>query len=813
MNRQENSSFSEVAQAWRTQLQQVATAPWLARLLLRQSRTLLTRLTTYRRRMALVGSRRRTFLRHIGPALAGAALTLTLTQNPAQAATIDVTVGNPAIEADGQCSLIEALVNANEDAATYADCAPGSGADTITLKEKEYKLWRAHNSGDAGANGLPVITSPITIEGNGAVIARHEDAGEFRILTVEASGDLTLRNTTVSGGYLGPDSGYAYGAGIYNAGGKVTLINSTVSDNAALYIGGGIYNASGGSVTLMNSTISGNFSVDDGAGLLNAEGEVTLINSTVRDNDTEEGEAGGLFNEIDQTITMINSTVSHNHAGKGGGGISSDGILVVRNSTITQNSTEGDGGGVRTRISSFTTFEQSIVSGNTALGGGSEFFTGYTDLGTIGLVTADGYNLFGDSGKSTAAAIGSYYPNLIFTPGASDIVATNDGAQPTALNAILDPTLQNNGGATATHALVNGSPALDRTPSGPATDQRGMARPRGADFDIGAFELLTPPPVNLIYLSAFEPGVVGGVSFNDEDILAYDTKTGDWVKVFDGSAVGLGHTDVDAFYLVADGSLLVSFDQPIRVPGIGIVDDSDILRFIPNTLGNHTTGSFERFLGGATVGLKEDSEDIDAIAYTPDGRLLISTKGKVEVNGLTAHDEDLLAFTATTRGAQPQGSWSLYFDGSDLGLDETGEDISSAWNYNGDLYLTTKGKFDAFDGVKAVKGDGETIFAFTPFSTGDNTSGLIFDVLDENLFDFERSIDGLSLVLGSGLPSDLKMMQSAAEDTGAVEQFALVPDESATTSVDEELNAYDSEADDMATDAANRLFLPLIQQK
>lgn len=809
MNRQENFSFSEVAQAWRTQLQQVATAPWLARLLLCQSRTLLTRMTTaYRRRMALAGSRRRAFLRHIGPALAGAALSLTLTQNPAQAATIDVTVGNPAIEADGQCSLIEALVNANEDAATYADCAPGSGADTITLKEKEYKLWRAHNSSDAGANGLPVITSPITIEGNGAVIARNEDAGEFRILTVEASGDLTLRNTTVSGGYLGPDSGYAYGAGIYNAGGKVTLTNSTVSNNASVYFGGGIFNHEG-VVSLTNSTVSGNTTEDDGAGIVNYYGTVTLVNSTISGNSAYDSEGGGLFNEIYSTVTLVNSTVSGNHAGYGGAGISNDGVLTMINSTITQNNTDGTGGGLRTRTTAFTTIERSIISGNTAGVAGNEVYNRYGTVGTDGELNVNAFNLFGNSSETNAEAFAA---NNLFTPGATDLTATSDGAHPTALKALLDRTLQNNGGATATHALVSNSLAQDAAPTGPATDQRGMVRPRGTNYDIGAFELLTPPKVKLIYLSSFEPGTVGGVPFNDEDILTYDTESGNWEKVFDGSDVGLGHADVDAFYLAPDGNILLSLDRPLNLPGLGIIDDADILRFIPNTLGNRTTGAFERFFTGAAVGLEQNSEDIDAIAYTPDGQLLLSTKGKTEVSGLTAYDEDLLAFTATSLGAQTQGSWSLYFDGSDLGLTEAGEDISSAWNHHGDLYLTTKGKFDAFDGVTEVKGDGETIFAFTPFSTGDTTSGLIFDVLDENLFDFERSIDGLALVLGSELPSHLTVVQSAADDTGEVEQFALAPDETAAIMVDEELNAYDSEVDDTATVVNKRLFLPLIQQ-
>jgi uncharacterized repeat protein (TIGR01451 family) len=51
--------------------------------------------------------------------------------------------------------------------------------------------------------------------------------------------------------------------------------------------------------------------------------------------------------------------------------------------------------------------------------------------------------------------------------------------------------LADNGGPTFTHALLAGSPALDAADGSgaPATDQRGIARPQGAGFDIGAFEL------------------------------------------------------------------------------------------------------------------------------------------------------------------------------------------------------------------------------------------------------------------------------------------------------------------------------------
>ena len=47
----------------------------------------------------------------------------------AHAATITVAAGEVAVSANDQCSLREALINANNDAATHADCTAGSGAD------------------------------------------------------------------------------------------------------------------------------------------------------------------------------------------------------------------------------------------------------------------------------------------------------------------------------------------------------------------------------------------------------------------------------------------------------------------------------------------------------------------------------------------------------------------------------------------------------------------------------------------------------------------------------------------------------------
>ena len=69
-----------------------------------------------------------------------------------------------------------------------------------------------------------------------------------------------------------------------------------------------------------------------------------------------------------------------------------------------------------------------------------------------------------------------------------------------------------------------------------------------------------------------------------------DMGTGAWSLFIDGSDIGLANTDVDAFELQADGSLLMSFDTDFTLSGFGAVDDSDILRFTPTSTGSTTAG-------------------------------------------------------------------------------------------------------------------------------------------------------------------------------------------------------------------------------
>ena len=199
-----------------------------------------------------------------------------------------------------------------------------------------------------GPLGLPVVERPITINGGGSTIVRSPTATEFGIFLVRGPGSLRLSNTTISGGLI--SDFLSQGGGIFNlAGGTVTLIDSTVSGNAA-DAGGGISNDRG-TVTLIDSTVSGN-AANSGGGIFNlVGGTVTLIDSTVSGNTAHFG--GGIRNH--GTVTLIDSTVSGNSAGTPaegpwgvyeGGGIYNAGIVDLENSQVIENTAEANGGGI-----------------------------------------------------------------------------------------------------------------------------------------------------------------------------------------------------------------------------------------------------------------------------------------------------------------------------------------------------------------------------------------------------------------------------------------------------------------------------------
>jgi hypothetical protein len=306
-----------------------------------------------------------------------------------------------------------------------------------------YTLTLAHDPPD---NGLPLISIPVTFEGNGATIERSAAAAKFRIMEV-----------------FGPD---------------VIISDLTISNGDARF-GGGIF-LHDGSLTLIRSTVSGN-TAGSGGGIDNFDGQLTIIESTISGNTSTGG--GGGISMASFTTTIVNSTISGNNAGEDGGGIENRmGSLRVMHSTITGNRA-ADGGGVWSTndVNARVEVKGGIIWGNTT--------DGVTPNDVAAEETIHRYQSLGNN------LIGAAGANIDFTqefnaPG--DLIRVAD--------ARLAPLALNAPGTTRTHALYTGSPAIDagtctdHAGATITTDQRGAVRPHGAACDIGAYEGEETPP-------------------------------------------------------------------------------------------------------------------------------------------------------------------------------------------------------------------------------------------------------------------------------------------------------------------------------
>jgi len=401
---------------------------------------------------------------------------------------------------------------------------------------------------------LPELTNGVRVLGPGSSSLTLSSTGVYRTLSFGANttnmlSDLAIANAggIANAGFLtirdcrfiGNIGASGFGGGIFNTG-DLTVINSLVASNriqgfgpytqgtvGSPGAGGGIY-SSGRTLVLVDCTFWGNIARGGDGGIYDlghyglpgtdgmggavciAEGKAMISNSTFAANVATGGSAGGASRygncggggsggalyASNATVTLVDSTFSGNRAV---GGASSTGFV---SGCGAQN---GGGGAVYCRTGQVY-FASCTLSLNEAIGGpppallpyaGSGFGGAtYNHLSSIELINTIIADNRGRTNQGSLSIVvtndgwGSFVSrghNLIGTTNGMSGLITSDlfGVSPR-----LGP-LQNNGGRTQTHALLNSSPAVNggANAGAPADDQRGVPRPQGPLVDIGAFEL------------------------------------------------------------------------------------------------------------------------------------------------------------------------------------------------------------------------------------------------------------------------------------------------------------------------------------
>jgi hypothetical protein len=195
------------------------------------------------------------------------------------------------------------LREAIEAANNYGGNNPSGPASTIELAPGAvYAIDGVDNaSADGSPNGLPQITSNITINGHGAHIARSGGSPYARLFDV-GGGFLTLNEVSLEYGAQDPNGSPSVGGAILDRG-QLVVKNSYFLHNYARH-GGAIYNPGGPAAWIYNSTFYGNES-DDGAIL--TYGSLDLYNNTFFENAGETASAISLGSTSNTKYNFYNN--------------------------------------------------------------------------------------------------------------------------------------------------------------------------------------------------------------------------------------------------------------------------------------------------------------------------------------------------------------------------------------------------------------------------------------------------------------------------------------------------------------------------
>ena len=258
-------------------------------------------------------------------------------------------------------------------------------------------------------------------------------------------------------------------------------------------------------------------------------------------------------------------------------------------------------------------------------------------------------------------------------------------------------------------------------------------------------------PRDEIWFSVKQDTVLDGIDVDNGDVVGWDEDRGCWSMVLDVGDVITRNVNVDACTVLDDGSILLSFgatetvDNLIGGPNGEEVEDEDLVRFVPSSLGENTAGTFEFYFDGSDLGFTPKQMDVDGVALTDAGDVLLSFRGKWDLGGgFSGKDEDVVAFTPTTLGSDTAGTLAMFFDGSDssVRLANSGEDIDAFAFEDAaqELFLSTVGDHRVPPGLQGQDND---VLRYTATQFGSDPEGTFTLYLDGEVYISGGDLDAI----------------------------------------------------------------------
>jgi len=444
------------------------------------------------------------------PARARRALLLVLIAPAAAfAATIPVTTLADVDAGDGACSLREAIVAANTDAA-HADCPAGDGDDRIEIASPGTIVL---------GSSLPLLAEGVTVVGVGSSQSAIDGGGQFRIFALPGPANGTHDRLRLDGLRITGGRGDSGGAASVGSDRLLEVVDCRLDGNLAEDFGGALSGLGAASVRIERSVVIDNRALTrDGGGIAVTFAEsLEILDSTVAGNVSQLANGGGILAYAVDQVAIRRSTISGNFAGDHGGGFEQvGGTGTIEYATFTGNRADADGdevgwgggidvAGVGATLELFDTAVAGNLDGSAADGD-------CPDLNHR--LTADfasaGFNLVGVN-SCAEGPFPAGEPNA-----GGDLVGTPAAPIDARLGGLADY-----GGPTPTHRPLADSPVVDQgSCPGELADQRGFSDPtsglrpvddpevadRDDGCDIGAVEREPDLPPGLPFADGFETG-------------------------------------------------------------------------------------------------------------------------------------------------------------------------------------------------------------------------------------------------------------------------------------------------------------------